>query len=94
MAKKERKKQKKRNRLLREGQSLPPDLEDVAMADAEAVNGSETQLPSDEALALEEEERREEEERKKSREPPVVYKDALDVSLFSIFFSSTFTLES
>lgn len=49
------------------------------MAETEALNGAETQLPSDQAMALEEEERREEEERKKAREPPVVYKDAVDV---------------
>lgn len=49
------------------------------MADMEAVNGEEAQLPSDQALALEEEERKEEEEKKKAREPPIVYKDLIDV---------------
>lgn len=49
------------------------------MAETEAVNGAEGQLPSEQAIALEEEERREEEERKKAREPPIVYKDAVDV---------------
>lgn len=51
------------------------------MADTEAVNGgAEEQLPSEQALALEEAEKREEEERKRNREPPIVYKDLLDVS--------------
>lgn len=50
------------------------------MADTEAVNGAtESQLPSEQALQMEEDERREEEERKKSREPPIVFKDAYDV---------------
>lgn len=49
------------------------------MADTEAINGEEAQLPSDQALALEEEERREEEEKKKARDPPIVYKDLIDV---------------
>lgn len=50
------------------------------MADTETVNGAAEQLPSEQALALEEAEKREEEERKKNREPPIVYKDLLDVS--------------
>lgn len=51
------------------------------MADTEAVNGNQ-QLPTDEAIALDEEaEKREEEEKKKNREPPIIYKDLLDVSL-------------
>lgn len=52
------------------------------MAETEALNGAESQLPSEQAMALEEEERREEEERKKAREPPIVYKDAIDVGSF------------
>ena len=48
------------------------------MAEAE-VNGAEARVPSDQVLDLEEEERREEEEKKKAREPPIVYKDQLDV---------------
>lgn len=48
--------------------------------ETETVNGSEN-LPSEQALAMEEEERREEEEKKKSREPPIVYKDLIDVRL-------------
>lgn len=55
------------------------------MAETEAVNGRE-ELPSDQSLALEEEERREEEAKKKAREPPVVYKDIIDVSFFIIYF--------
>lgn len=54
------------------------------MAETEALNGAENQLPSEQAMALEEEERREEEERKKAREPPIVYKDVIDVRLFCI----------
>lgn len=53
------------------------------MAEAETINGAgaESQLPTEQAMALEEEERREDEERKKAREPPIVYKDTIDVSL-------------
>lgn len=50
------------------------------MAEAETLNGAESQLPTEQAMALEEEERREEEERKKAREPPIVYKENIDVS--------------
>ncbi|XP_019770425.1 uncharacterized protein LOC109544582 isoform X4 [Dendroctonus ponderosae] len=50
------------------------------MADTEApLNGAPEALPSEQALALEEEERREDEEKKKSREPPIVYKDFVNV---------------
>lgn len=42
-----------------------------------AVNGD--ALPSEQALQLEEEEKRQEEERKKNRDPPIIYKDGLDV---------------
>lgn len=50
------------------------------MAEPE-VNGAESRLPSEQVMDLEEEERREEEEKKKSREPPIVYKELLDVIL-------------
>uniref|UniRef100_V5GPH0 Desumoylating isopeptidase n=1 Tax=Anoplophora glabripennis TaxID=217634 RepID=V5GPH0_ANOGL len=80
LAKKERKKEKKRKKILKEGGIVPAELrEDLAMADIETVNGEEAQLPSDQALALEEEERREEEEKKKARDPPIVYKELIDV---------------
>lgn len=50
------------------------------MADTEAVNGASQQLSADDAIALEEAEKLEEEEKKRNREPPIVYKDLLDVS--------------
>ncbi|KAK9703049.1 PPPDE putative peptidase domain [Popillia japonica] len=83
-AKRERKREKRRKKLLKQGQSLTPELEVYVsvqdMADTEAVNGAtESQLPSEQALQMEEDERREEEERKKSREPPIVFKDAYDI---------------
>ncbi|XP_060522161.1 uncharacterized protein LOC132699459 isoform X2 [Cylas formicarius] len=79
-AKKERKREKKRKKLLKAGLLVPTDLEDIKMADTEAVNGTaEGPLPSEQALAMEEEERREEEEKKKARDPPIVYKDLYDV---------------
>lgn len=49
------------------------------MADTETINGSQ-ELPTDQAFSLEEEEKRESEEKKKNREPPIVYKDLIDVS--------------
>lgn len=81
LAKKERKKEKKRKKILQSGGVLPAELEEVTMADTEAaINGSsETPLPSEQAIALEEEEKREEEAKKKARDPPIVYKDAIDV---------------
>lgn len=56
----------------------------MADAEAEPVNGNQ-ELPSDTALSMEEEEKRELEEKKKAREPPIVYKDLVDVSNY-IFF--------
>ncbi|XP_071052282.1 uncharacterized protein [Onthophagus taurus] len=87
LAKKERKREKKRKKLLKQGEKLPPELEVHTfveeMADTEAVNGSgvEQQLPSERAMELEEEERQQEEERKKAREPPIVFKDVLDINV-------------
>lgn len=53
------------------------------MADTDAVNGNQ-QLPTDEEVTYDEEaEKREEEEKKKNREPPIIYKDLLDVSILS-----------
>lgn len=49
------------------------------MADTEVLNGDDTQLPSDQALQFEEDERKAEEERKKYREPPIVFKETIDV---------------
>lgn len=53
------------------------------MADTETISvpEPENQLPLEQAMQLEEEERREEEERKKSRDPPIVYRDLIDVCL-------------
>ncbi|ENN71084.1 uncharacterized protein LOC109544582 isoform X2 [Dendroctonus ponderosae] len=80
LAKKERKREKKRRKILAAGGVVPADLEDLTMADTEApLNGAPEALPSEQALALEEEERREDEEKKKSREPPIVYKDFVNV---------------
>lgn len=50
------------------------------MADTEAVNGN-GQLPSEQVEAMEEEERRAAEAKKKARDPPIVYKDLIDVSV-------------
>ncbi|XP_057657437.1 uncharacterized protein LOC130894568 isoform X2 [Diorhabda carinulata] len=82
LIRKEKKREKKRKKILESGGELPPELkEDFAMADTDTVNGQ-SQLPSDEAFALEEEEeRREEEAKKKAREPPIVYKDIIDVKV-------------
>lgn len=80
IAKSERKKKKKRKKILATGGVVPAELEEVAMADTEApLNGTTETLPSEQALALEEEEKREEEEKKKARDPPIVYKDLVDV---------------
>ncbi|KAF7280485.1 hypothetical protein GWI33_005826 [Rhynchophorus ferrugineus] len=80
LAKKERKKEKKRRKILKEGGVVPAELEDITMADTAAVNGNpESTLPSEQVLALEEEERKEEEEKKKARDPPIVFKDLIDV---------------
>lgn len=93
LAKKERKKEKKRRKLLKEGIKLPPELQDpqsppIAMADTEQpINGADTQLPSEQVIDMEEQERKEEEERKKNREPPIVYKDIVDVRQFFIFIT-------
>lgn len=54
------------------------------MADTEAVNGTEAQPPAapvEQPIDIEEQERKEEEERKRNREPPVIYKDVVDVSI-------------
>lgn len=53
----------------------------MADVDTETVNGNQ-ELPSDQALSMEEEEKREMEEKKKAREPPIVYKDLIDVSIY------------
>lgn len=100
IARKERKKEKKRRKLLKAGIPLPPELQipltppaATIMADTEEpqpMNGNaEPQALPEQTLDIEEEERREEEERKKNREPPIVFKDAVDVSYIntSQFFS-------
>lgn len=84
LAKKERKREKKRRKLLKEHGQI--DIDDK-MAEAETAsvqNGGDvasdsSQLPSEQAMAMEEEERREIEAKKKLREPPIVYKDIIDV---------------
>lgn len=98
LARKEKKKEKKRRKLLKEGIPLPPELQaptapltpptpPVTMADTEQpINGSENQLPPEQIEDMEEQERKEEEERKKNREPPIVYKDVIDVSAKNYFF--------
>ncbi|CAG9857779.1 unnamed protein product [Phyllotreta striolata] len=83
LEKSERKREKKRKKILESGGILPPELRPeyarLKMADAETVNGQ-AQLTSDQAIALEEEqEKRDEEEKKKAREPPIVFKDCVDV---------------
>ncbi|CAG9812910.1 unnamed protein product [Phaedon cochleariae] len=79
LARKKHKRDKTRRRISRESRRLPVESkEEFVMADAEVVNG-ESHLPSDEAIALEEEERREEDAKKKARDPPIVYKDLIDV---------------
>lgn len=45
------------------------------------VNGAEATLPSEQAMQLEEEERRQEEEMKKLRDPPIIYKNTLEVAV-------------
>ncbi|KAJ8948648.1 hypothetical protein NQ318_022716 [Aromia moschata] len=77
---KEKKRDKKRKKILKEGGVVLVDLkEEYLMADTETVNSAESQHPADNLASLEEEERREEAERKASREPPIVYKDLIDV---------------
>lgn len=49
----------------------------MADAETEVVNGN--QEFSTDQILLEEEEKRELEEKKKAREPPIVYKDLIDV---------------
>lgn len=80
LAKKERKKEKKRKKLLRESLSVRFDTEVSIMADTDTINAGEAnQLPSEQALQFEEDERRQEEERKRSREPPIVFRDLIDI---------------
>ena len=58
------------------------------MAETETMNGAEGQLSSEQVVLLEDEEKREDEEKKKAREPPIVYKDQLDVvrTIFVLYF--------
>ncbi|XP_066137871.1 uncharacterized protein [Euwallacea fornicatus] len=80
LAKRERKRDRKRKKILASGGIVPEELEEVTMADTESsLNGTTDASPSDQVLAMEEEERKAEEEKKKSRDPPVVYKDFVDV---------------
>ncbi|KAF5295186.1 hypothetical protein FQR65_LT10574 [Abscondita terminalis] len=73
LAKKERKKRKKRL-------SVRFESEVSVMADTETMNAPDSnQLPSEQALQFEEDERKAEEERKRSRDPPIVFRDLIDV---------------
>lgn len=99
LARKERKKEKKRRKLVREGRSVPPELQALPkgpqintnqqqiMADTE-MNGAEAQpiAVAESNADIEEQERKDEEERKKNREPPIIFKDAVDVSLHDDMF--------
>nr|CAH7741560.1 unnamed protein product [Callosobruchus chinensis] len=81
LAKKERRREKKRKKILKEGGVVPVELsEEFTMADTETVQNGDAHISTEQEVeALEEEERKETEERKKSREPPVVFKDLVDV---------------
>lgn len=52
----------------------------MADAETETVNGSHDITSDETSFALVEEEKRELEEKKKAREPPIVYKELIDVS--------------
>ncbi|XP_015125387.1 uncharacterized protein LOC107047110 isoform X2 [Diachasma alloeum] len=95
LAKKERKKKKKkkekRDKALREqsgsesnstGPSNCAAMADSEVAEMQPTNGDlgAEMLPSERALEMEAAERREIEERKRQRDPPIVFKDLLDVA--------------
>ncbi|KAK2581785.1 hypothetical protein KPH14_002263 [Odynerus spinipes] len=51
-----------------------------AVSEMQATNGGTTEmLPSDRVMQMEEEEKREQEEKKRQRDPPIVFKDTVDV---------------
>ncbi|XP_011302526.1 uncharacterized protein [Fopius arisanus] len=94
LAKKERKKKKKkkekRDKALREpsgsecnstGTSNCATMADSEVAEMQPTNGDlgAEMLPSERALEMEAAERREMEERKRQRDPPIVFKDQIDV---------------
>ncbi|XP_063980851.1 uncharacterized protein LOC135164431 isoform X2 [Diachasmimorpha longicaudata] len=94
LAKKERKKKKKKkekkDKVLRElsgsesnstGTSNCATMADSEVAEMQPTNGDmgAEMLPSERALEMEAAERREIEERKRQRDPPIVFKDLLDV---------------
>ncbi|XP_017878941.2 uncharacterized protein LOC108624283 isoform X2 [Ceratina calcarata] len=53
----------------------------VSVSDMQATNGESSELsPSDRVVQMEEEERKEQEEKKRRRDPPIVFKDMVDVN--------------
>lgn len=62
-----------------EARHLKQDRIKLGAMDEVELDNSDKKLTAEQYLALEEEERKEEEEKKKSREPPIVYKDVVDV---------------
>ncbi|KAK0173739.1 hypothetical protein PV328_006890 [Microctonus aethiopoides] len=95
LAKKERKKKKKkkekRDKISREsgsesnstGYSNSVSMADSEVAEMQPTNGdvAAEMLPSDRVLQMEADERREAEERKRQRDPPIVFKDSMDVAV-------------
>ncbi|KAI4503512.1 hypothetical protein M0802_001734 [Mischocyttarus mexicanus] len=70
LAKKDRKKKKKKKEKKEKG----------AVSEMQAANGATMDMsPSDRVMQMEEEEKREQEEKKRQRDPPIVFKDTLDV---------------
>ncbi|KAL2717793.1 uncharacterized protein V1478_013493, partial [Vespula squamosa] len=95
LAKKDRKKKKKKKEKKEKGSkdgtgsdsnstgtSYCADMaeSDGAVSEMQAANGATMEmLPSDRVLQMEEEEKREQEEKKRQRDPPIVFKDTVDV---------------
>ncbi|XP_016772726.2 uncharacterized protein LOC409784 isoform X2 [Apis mellifera] len=52
----------------------------VSLSEMQASNGESTEvLPSDRVMQMEEEEKKEQEEKKRHRDPPIVFKDVIDI---------------
>ncbi|XP_043686827.1 uncharacterized protein LOC122638147 isoform X3 [Vespula pensylvanica] len=95
LAKKDRKKKKKKKEKKEKGSkdgtgsdsnstgtSYYADMAESegAVSEMQAANGATMEmLPSDRVLQMEEEEKREQEEKKRQRDPPIVFKDTVDV---------------
>ncbi|XP_046830885.1 uncharacterized protein LOC124429528 isoform X2 [Vespa crabro] len=95
LAKKDRKKKKKKKEKKEKGNkdgtgsdsnstgtSYYTDMAESegAVSEMQAANGATMEmLPSDRVLQMEEEEKREQEEKKRQRDPPIVFKDIVDV---------------